>query len=139
MNTLLNIRVWDTEYKHWRELPDLYGAYQANAYRTYGEPFSIARFFNSDVQDGIVEGTIIVQQSIGMIDKNGKEIFEGDIIKYNKRGGIMSNDADYEDVVLLKGKPKLAYFSKEQHPINGWSFLYNTFEVIGNIFENPVN
>ncbi len=139
MNTLLNIRVWDTEYKHWRELPDLYGDYQANAYRTYGEPFSIVRFFNSEAQDGIAEGTIIVQHSTGMFDKNGKEIFEGDIVKYNKRGGIMSDDKDYQDTIFLRGRPTMAYLSKEQHPINSWNFLYDTFEVIGNIFEKPVN
>lgn len=139
MSEHLNIRVWDNEYKNWRELPDLYGDYQANAYRTYGEPFSIIRFFNSDTQDGIIDGTIIVQQSIGMIDKNGKEIFEGDIIKYNKRGGIMADGENYEDVIVLKGKPKVPYFLKEKYPINGWNFLYDTFEVIGNIFDNPVD
>jgi uncharacterized phage protein (TIGR01671 family) len=115
------------------------GDYQADSFRTYGEPFSISNFFNGDSQEKIASGVLVVQYSTGMNDKNGKEIFEGDIVTYNKRGGIMADCNNYADIIMLKGKPKMVYFSKEQWPINGWNFLYDTFEVVGNIYDNPAD
>lgn len=76
-----------------------------------------------------------VGQYTGLTDKNGKKIFEGDIVK----------SFEYDDIYLVK------YFDNNNYPAfdcvpdvpfcecNGLSFLVNTegCEVIGNIHDNP--
>ena len=75
--------------------------------------------------------------SIGLKDKNGKEIFEGDILKAEHHGGI--------DIVKVEWDKKYAgfeFFDKDDEPcpltdyIDIKGFELNV-EVIGNIHENP--
>ncbi len=82
----------------------------------------------------------IIQQFTGVFDKNKREIYEGDIIKYNKRGGICSDDETYVSCIGYDTEenpiPTLC-FHNQSTPINSWNYLLYTFEVIGNILENP--
>lgn len=82
------------------------------------------------------------QQCTGLKDKNGKLIYEGDIIKTKFFGktdnnGHNFNDFEIFDVVWYKGSYQ---FNNQKRPYYPLRFCYeypDKFEIIGNIYENP--
>lgn len=76
-----------------------------------------------------------VMQYTGLKDKNGKEIYEGDIV-------VLKNKPSYFDAKHMEGKYEVG-FNKEQLSFIGLPYNILTWsgtesvEVIGNIYENP--
>lgn len=96
-------------------------------------------------------------QSTGLCDKNGKEIFEGDILKFNDEWDDYCYegyvDGTIEGINFVEIKRKTTYFTFGKFKISGSSLLnlmeYENipfedlitykdfeFEIIGNIWEN---
>ena len=101
---------------------------------------------------------VILMQSTGLVDKNGKEIFEGDILKFNDEwneycheGYVDGSVEGVNYVEVVKGEACFE-FGKTRY-LESSLFIYMEdehfsfaelvkdkdfeFEIIGNIYENP--
>ena len=88
--------------------------------------------------DEVPASDFILMQSTGLKDKNDKEIYEGDIIKYKKYnyGFTYTNAVGYGTVGLIKNNDKIGLIST----FAGMSIEnidLSSVKVVGNIYENP--
>lgn len=101
-------------------------------------------FLNEEVmlqQNSIIYATsfdfdeVVLMQSTGLKDKNGKEIFEGDIVRQVRTQPTIENETITGVVTKLEGA-WLIVNDNEQLASKLWSETDEN-EIIGNIYENP--
>ena len=111
---MIKFRAWDKETKTMNGMAEIY------------------RNRNQEIELHPRDENIIPMQSTGLKDKNGKEIFEGDIVDYKGRKAVVKWHGSYASFIYRFVDELQERFS-EWHPL----FLaYYHFEVIGNIYEN---
>ena len=94
--------------------------------------------FGSYPLDQCFDLGFIVQQYTGLTDKNGKEIFEGDIVKYKTWTGSYDGTTEqHQTQVQFKDGAYYPRYIDDECEDSWYSFKVYDLEVVGNVFETP--
>lgn len=95
------------------------------------------------IQEVSIDGDIIITkdfsnliQCTGLKDKNGKLIYEGDIVKFNFDTDEIRAVVSWDDKELIGFYLNTTDYFKDKY-VTDYDFYKNDYEVIGNIYENP--
>ena len=84
-----------------------------------------------------IEDTYVLMQYADLTDKNGKGVYEGDIVRVGKWNAQVVFDSRYiEGDDMLAGYEVLGWWLDTEAE-NSLSHIYRSCEVIGNVWENP--
>lgn len=76
-----------------------------------------------------------LMQFTGLLDKNGKEIYEGDIVTHNLYAKESDRTGHSNPVAIIWDKERCGFdFDRSGYKAG---LFYDEYEIIGNIYENP--
>ncbi len=125
MNRDIKFRIWDIENKEMLEVqeldfePTFYGG------RIAIRPDQYNDYFNTE--------DMILMQYTGLHDKNGKEIYEGDIVGIDYLSYIVTGVVTYSTKDAMYILTNTNSIADENEPLGD----YKNLEVIGNTYDNP--
>lgn len=131
MDREIKFRVWDKEYQEML-YPTDFGYRNGQFGWTTHSYLDIGCCTSNSNLSFINE--IVLQQYIGLKDKTGKEIYEGDILKTEYKGVGCGMANPYSEIKYENGS--FTIFNKTFKEWNK-DFEFWTLEVVGNVFENP--
>ena len=140
-------RAWDIEFKEMVQVDAL----------VFDEQIIKATYKNGNIVKEDLKNYVLMQ-STGLKDKNGKEIYEGDILKFNDEWdeycyeGYVDGVSEGVNYVEIEKETTCFGFGKTKIPESSLFNLVNDehltfkelitdtvfeFQIIGNIYENP--
>ncbi len=119
----IKFRAWDKEEKKLSYVSEIYWS---------SSEICIWREKNDDYELLPWDDRLILMQYTGIKDKNGKEIFEGDIVRFGNHTNIIA-PVVYEGSMFL---PDDKYTKGKMTSSLGF-YAESELEVLGNIYENP--
>ena len=132
MSREIKFRAWN---KYTSKMLEQEGISGSNSY------ISFLDFYYDNSEDrnfGSVINDLILMQFTGLLDKNGKEIFEGDLLQYDGYNFKLINK---EKIYQIKYDDNLAQYYSYNLENSFDTFLvvraWKESKIIGNIFQNP--
>ena len=116
----------------------VYGSlFQTDTLRNVGK----AKIFKTDTYDGVIANNEVilgtVGQFTGVVDRNGVEIYEGDIIQtYDSKGKPILHEVYYLENEARFATKLIGYENLNEGSLSQKWINELDFEVIGNIFDN---
>lgn len=129
MTREMKYRVWDNENKSYN---DPY----SSAYYAMAQDGGLDFYVHGDHWKGADPDTYVVEQYTGLKDKNGKEIYEGDIVKVYTWTNL-TKGMEYRYTTKVFWQERYAQFNTTYNDALSNEITQDFFEVIGNIHENP--
>ena len=116
----------------------IYGSlFQTDTLRNVGK----AKIFKTVTHDGVIANNEVilgtVGQFTGVVDRNGVEIYEGDIIQtYDSKGKPILHEVYYLESEARFATKQIGYENLNEGSLTQKWINELDFEVIGNIFDN---
>lgn len=130
-NRTIKFRMWTTKTKK------MFWPHQKFGLTADEQSFFLGQYFTKNYygDHSNYNEDIIIQQFTGLLDKNGKEIYEGDIVKRTINTGCFYGMSPvYDEFKEVKFNPYEGYGLKNPETDVPYGWLW---EVVGNVFENP--
>ena len=115
-------RAWDTTNKEM--FKDTFAITES------GQVVVVEQEFVTSPPDYVFVDHLVIMQTTGLLDKNGKEIFEGDIL--GTKDGLLNGVVEYRSDLGMWTNSLIRYNNFER-----LCTVANSREIIGNIHENP--
>lgn len=136
----IKFKIWNKKKNEWHHKEPI---------SLFGEVIIMGEILNANLEDNPISleelNNLVPLQFTGLLDKNGKEIYEGDIVKF------IAFDPEHDKEVLAVVKWQshwgmsrdsemagfMAVSVKDKDVAYGFGGIGNELEIIGNIYENP--
>ena|SRR3990167_7443888 len=137
----IKFRAWDRRRKKWADYIEIYEDGTFNiAYGLEGGGLVRAQWEESTDMDILGEDKFgkwnydrdcVLMQFTSLLDKNGKEIYEGDIVRFQSIFGVVEYTKDCAFEVMRKLGGYGSSTIEEGEPLS------SQYEIIGDIYQNP--
>lgn len=124
----IKFRVWDKVVNKWLDYEDVYFDQEGEVYLIEERDWAYQSYM---YKENITEKVKVVRFT-GLKDVHGKEIYEGDILKFNTDApGVVDY---FRGSWRVKTPPR---YRGDDWRTSLWDATLDGYEIIGNIYENP--